>query len=106
MTTNEERREAAKRKLEDRLEHERQVARKRKIVIASVSTLVVVAIVATVATTLIVKKVLDDREAARWTACSFEDQPSRFKDLPRQQPQLLTDRLGNRSSTRYVGKWQ
>lgn len=85
MTTNEERREAAKRKLEDRLERERQVARKRKIIIASVSTVVVVAIVAT-ATTLIVKKVLDDREAARWTACSYEDQPSRFKDLPATLP--------------------
>ncbi len=85
MTTNEERREAAKRKLEDRLERERQVARKRKIIIASISTAVVVAIVAT-ATTLIVKKVLDDREAARWTACSYENQPDRFAQLPKEVP--------------------
>ncbi|WAC55287.1 peptidylprolyl isomerase [Gordonia sp. SL306] len=85
MSTNEERREAAKRKLEERLERERQQARRRKIIIASVSTVVVVAIVAT-ATTLIVKKVLDDREAARWTACSYQDQPSRFEQLPKEVP--------------------
>ncbi|MDL9947538.1 peptidylprolyl isomerase [Gordonia sp. ABSL11-1] len=85
MSTNEERREAAKRKLEERLERERQEKRRRKIIIASVSTVVVVAIVAT-ATTLIVKKVLDDREAARWTSCAFEDQPSRFDQLPKEVP--------------------
>ncbi len=85
MSTNEERREAAKRKLEERLERDRQQARRRKIVIASVSAVVVVAVVAT-ATTLIVKKVLDDREAARWTACSYQDQPSRFDQLPKTVP--------------------
>ncbi|MFW0784914.1 peptidylprolyl isomerase [Gordonia sp. CPCC 206044] len=85
MSTNEERREAAKRKLAERLERERQQARRRKIVIASVSTVVVVAIVAT-ATTLIVKKVLDDREAARWTACAYTDQPNRFDQLPKEVP--------------------
>ncbi|GAC68828.1 peptidylprolyl isomerase [Gordonia soli] len=85
MSTNEERREAAKRKLEERLERERQVARRRKVIIASVSTVVVVAIVAT-ATTLIVKKILDDREAARWASCSYEDQPSRFSELPKEVP--------------------
>ncbi|MEE4022928.1 peptidylprolyl isomerase [Gordonia sp. PKS22-38] len=85
MSSNEERREAAKRKLEERLERERQEKRRRKIIIASVSTVVVVAIVAT-ATTLIVKKILDDREAARWTACSYEDQPNRFDELPAEVP--------------------
>ncbi|ASR03549.1 peptidylprolyl isomerase [Gordonia rubripertincta] len=85
MTTNEERREAAKRKLEERLETERLARRKRKIVIASVSTAVVVAVVAGV-TAVVVKKIMDDREAARWTSCAFEDAPSRFDQLPDQVP--------------------
>ena len=50
MTTNEERREAAKRKLEDRLERERQDRKRRRILIASISTVVVVAVVATATT--------------------------------------------------------
>ncbi|MGV9711145.1 peptidylprolyl isomerase [Gordonia sp. NPDC003424] len=85
MSTNEERREAAKRKLEERLEREHQQARRRKIIIASVSTVVVVAVVATAAT-LITKKILDDREAARWTACAYQDQPSKFDQIPKTVP--------------------
>lgn len=85
MSTNEERREAAKRKLEERLDREQAEARRRKIIIASVSTVVVVAIVATAAT-LITKKILDDREAARWTACAYEDAPSKFDQVPKTVP--------------------
>ena len=62
MSTNEERREAAKRKLEERLETERLARRKRKIVIASVSTAVVVAVVAGV-TAVVVKKIMDEHGA-------------------------------------------
>ncbi|GAB41978.1 putative peptidyl-prolyl cis-trans isomerase [Gordonia terrae NBRC 100016] len=88
MSTNEERREAAKRKLEERLETERRARRKRKIVIASVSTAVVVAVVAGV-TAVVVKKIMDDREAARWTTCAYEDSPSRFDQLPDQVPDTV-----------------
>ena len=88
MTTNEESREAAKRKLEERLEAERLARRKRKIVIASVSTAVVVAVVAGV-TAIVWKKVADDREAARWTTCAFEDSPSRFEQLPDKVPDTV-----------------
>lgn len=73
MTTNEERREAAKRKLEERLESEQRAARKRKLTIIGVSTAIVVAIAGTT-TGLVLKKVADDREAARWTACEYGPQ--------------------------------
>ncbi|WP_376767299.1 peptidylprolyl isomerase [Gordonia asplenii] len=83
--TNEERRQAAKAKLEQRLEADRQAARKRKLIIASVSTAVVVAIVATV-TTVVVKKVLDDREAARWTNCTYANAASDIDSFPKTVP--------------------
>lgn len=85
VSSNEERRQAAKAKLEQRLETEHQQARRRKILIASVSTAVVLAVVAT-ATTLITKKILDDREAARWTSCTYADSPSKFGELPKEVP--------------------
>lgn len=85
MSTNEERREAAKRKLEDRLERERQETRRRRMIIGGVSTVVVLAIVATAAT-LITKKVLDDREAARYTSCEYTDQPDNFDKIPKTIP--------------------
>ncbi|MFM9376145.1 peptidylprolyl isomerase [Gordonia sp. VNK21] len=47
MSTNEERREAAKRKLEERLEAERQQAHRRRVVIGSVSGVVVLAVLVT-----------------------------------------------------------
>lgn len=82
MSSNEQRRQAAKRKLEKRLERQQQAARKRKIIIISTSVVLVVA-VAAVATTLIVKKVADDNEKARWTACSYVDDPTDpFQGLP------------------------
>ncbi len=85
MSSNEERRQAAKAKLEQRLELEQAQSRKRKIIIASVSTAVVVAIVATV-TTIVVKKILDDREAARWTTCEYAKAQDPFANIPTQVP--------------------
>ncbi|MFT4043477.1 MAG: peptidylprolyl isomerase [Gordonia sp. (in: high G+C Gram-positive bacteria)] len=85
MTTNEERREAAKRKLEERLEREQQERRRRRIIIASVSTVLVVAVAATV-TAIVVKKIHDDREAARWTSCEYQNQADRLKMLPTDPP--------------------
>jgi peptidyl-prolyl cis-trans isomerase B (cyclophilin B) len=82
VSSNEQRRLAAKRKLEKRLERQQQAARKRKIIIISTSVVLVVA-VAAVATTLIVKKVADDNEKARWAACTFvEDPADPFAGLP------------------------
>ncbi|WP_050949839.1 peptidylprolyl isomerase [Gordonia effusa] len=83
--SNEERRQAAKAKLEQRLEHEHQQARRRKIIIASVSTAVVVAVVATV-TTIVVKNILDDREAARWTSCTYAAAENPLDNLPKTVP--------------------
>ncbi|MDL9936442.1 peptidylprolyl isomerase [Gordonia sp. ABSL1-1] len=81
MLSNTERREAAKRKLTDRLEAEQRARHKRKVVLISVSAAVAVALVATV-TTVVVKKILDDREAARWTSCEHFDQENKFAQLP------------------------
>jgi peptidyl-prolyl cis-trans isomerase B (cyclophilin B) len=82
VSSNEQRRQAAKRKLERRLERQQQAARKRKIIIVSTSAILVVA-VAAVATTFIVKKIADDNEKARWTACSFvDDAADPFAGLP------------------------
>ncbi|MFW0790454.1 peptidylprolyl isomerase [Gordonia sp. CPCC 205333] len=83
--SNEQRRQAAKAKLEQRLEHEHQQSRKRKIIIASVSTAVVVAVVATV-TTIVVKNILDDREAARWTTCAYTKAEDPFANIPTSVP--------------------
>lgn len=85
MTTNEERREAAKRKLEQRLADEQKAARKRTLTIVSVSTAVVL-LVAGTAAFFITKKILDDREAARWTTCEYGDQEDRLKVLPTDPP--------------------
>ncbi|NDK92039.1 peptidylprolyl isomerase [Gordonia desulfuricans] len=90
MSTNEERREAAKRKLEERLEREHQAARKRKIVIGSVSGVVVVAIVA-VATYFIVDKIQTDRFNAAHVTCDYTKVPSRFDQINTEVPEQITD---------------
>ncbi|HEY9313506.1 peptidylprolyl isomerase [Williamsia sp.] len=69
-SNNEQRRQAAKRKLEKRLEHQQKAARKRKLIIIGSSVAVVVIVAASV-TAFAVKKVSDDNEKARWTACAY-----------------------------------
>ncbi|GAA2049577.1 peptidylprolyl isomerase [Williamsia deligens] len=73
--TNEQRRAEAKRKLEQRLTTQQAAARRRKRIILTTSLVVVVAVVATGAT-LITKKVLDDREKARYVACAYTPTPA------------------------------
>ena len=88
MSTNEERRQAAKRKLEERLESEQRAARKRRMTIIGVSVAVVVVVAGTI-TGLVVKKVSDDREKERWTACVWgpqEDPQTQPVDPPAQVP--------------------
>ena len=69
-SNNEQRRQAAKRKLEKRLERQQQEARRRKLIIIGSSVAVVVLVAASV-TAFAVKKVSDDNEKARWTACAY-----------------------------------
>lgn len=88
--TNEQRREAAKRKLEERLERERQAQRKRKILIGSISGAVVIAVVATV-TYFVVDKVQDNRFKAAHTTCTYVDKASNFAQVPTEVPATLTD---------------
>lgn len=88
--TNEQRREAAKRKLEDRLERERQAVRKRKMLIGAVSGVVVIAVVAT-ATYFIVDKIQTDRYNAAHTTCTYPDAASNFKNLQTDIPAQITD---------------
>lgn len=90
MSSNEERREAAKRKLEERLERERQEARRRKIIIGSISGAVVIAVVAT-ATYFIVDKIQTDRYNNAHVTCDYTDKASNFKDLQTDIPPQITD---------------
>jgi peptidyl-prolyl cis-trans isomerase B (cyclophilin B) len=88
VSTNEERRQAAKRKLEERLETEQRAARKRRMTIIGVSVAIVVIVAGTI-TGLVVKKVSDDREKERWTACAWgpqEDPKAQPVDPPEQIP--------------------
>ena len=88
MSTNEERRQAAKRKLEQRLENEQRAARKRRMTIVGVSVAVVVVVAGTI-TGLVVKKISDDHEKERWTACAWgpqEDPKLQPADPPAQIP--------------------
>lgn len=88
--TNEQRREAAKRKLEERLERERQAQRKRKIMIGTISGAVVIAVVAT-ATYFIVDKIQTDRFNAAHTTCTYTDKASNLADVPTSPPAQVTD---------------
>ncbi|AFA73247.1 putative peptidyl-prolyl cis-trans isomerase [Gordonia polyisoprenivorans VH2] len=88
--TNEQRREAAKRKLEERLERERAAARKRKVLIGSVSGVVVIAVLAT-ATYFIVDKIQTDRFNASHTTCDYVAKDSNFKQIPTTVPAEITD---------------
>lgn len=84
MTTNEERREAAKRKLEQRLEAERQQARRRRLVIASAAGLVVVAVVAVGA--YFGWRAWDD---SRRVDCVYNEAQDPFKELPDALPDTV-----------------
>ncbi|MFT4127711.1 MAG: peptidylprolyl isomerase [Gordonia sp. (in: high G+C Gram-positive bacteria)] len=88
--SNEERREAAKRKLAERLDRERAAARKRKIIIGSISGVVVLAVVAT-ATYFIVDKIQTDRYNAAHLDCDYVTTESLFKDTPTKIPDTITD---------------
>lgn len=88
--SNTERREAAKRKLEERLDRDRQAARKRKMIIGGVSGVVVFAVIAT-ATYFIVDKVQTDNFNAAHTTCSYVAKDSNFKQIPTTVPAELTD---------------
>lgn len=90
MSTNEERREAAKQKLADRLERDRQQARKRKIAIGSVSSIVVIAIVATAAY-FVVDKIRTDNYNNAHTNCTYTDTPSQLDSIPDQVPDTVKD---------------
>lgn len=77
MTTNEERREAAKRKLEQRLEAERQQARKRRLIIGSAVGVVVLAVVATGA--FFGYRAWDD---SRRVHCTYNEATNQFDMVP------------------------
>lgn len=88
--TNEQRRAEAKRKLEEKLGAQEAAARRRKRIIVTTSIVVAVVVVATGAT-LITKKVLDDRERARYVACQYTPEPpgqDPFANLPQIPPNL------------------
>lgn len=90
MSTNEERREAAKQKLAERLERENRQARRRKIGIASVSAVVVIAVAAT-ATYFVVDKIRTDRYNATHTECNYAPTPSQLDQVKTEIPAELTD---------------
>ncbi|MGC4935860.1 peptidylprolyl isomerase [Gordonia sp. DT30] len=90
VLTNEQRREAAKRKLAERLDRERAAARKRKILISTISGVVVIAVVAT-ATYFIVDKIQTDRFNAAHTTCQYDKQDSNFKQIPTSVPAEIKD---------------
>lgn len=89
-STNEERREAAKRKLAERLERENRQARRRKIVIASVSAAVAVAVVAT-ATYFVVDKIRTDRYNAAHNECTYTPTPSQLDKVQTTIPEELKE---------------
>lgn len=84
--SNTERREAAKRKLQERLDAEAQARKKRKIIISAVSAAVVVAIVGT-ATYFIVDKIQTDRFNAAHEDCTYTDLSNELRTVPVKPPQ-------------------
>lgn len=84
MTSNEQRREAAKRKLEQRLEAEQAQARKRRMMILSAAGAVALAVVATGA--YFGYRAWDD---SRRVTCVYNDAADPFKDLPEELPDTV-----------------
>ncbi|MFT3662520.1 MAG: peptidylprolyl isomerase [Gordonia sp. (in: high G+C Gram-positive bacteria)] len=84
MTTNEERREAAKRKLEQRLEAERRLARRRRLMIASAAGVAVLAVVAVGA--FFGWRAWDD---SRRVQCTYDEAQDPFKQLPAKLPDTV-----------------
>ncbi|WP_132993489.1 peptidylprolyl isomerase [Gordonia zhaorongruii] len=84
MSTNEERREAARRKLEDRLEHERRAARQRTLSVIAVAGVFVLALAAVGG--FFWYRSWDN---SRHTECTYEDAPVDFaKTIQQIQEQL------------------
>lgn len=88
MSTNEERREAAKQKLADRLEADRKATRKRKAIIAGVSLAAVLAVAAT-ASYFIVDKVRTDRFNEAHDICEYVDQEDNLQTMPEEPPEQV-----------------